>query len=405
MTQVPTGIARFHATQRSRAAVLGLLALMTVFIALLFVPGVTSLLKVQRDTTIWVVVAWLVCTAAAGVAYRVTGLSRLYVVLDFVESLSMQAGLGLLIYRSGGATSIFWLAYFCHTQLMAGYGFVRRHLAVVMTGPAALVVMFSYDRDRSSALLSLLIGALGTYSFSVLARVQSSLEASLAREAELKNSLASLRVAEERSRIARDLHDGVAGELTALAWRLRQLPLRSRDNTLDHAETEAIHLEERVRSALGNLRNVVLDLRQEPQTWVDTIAVLRERCRDLCGNRRLLFNVTGPLDDSVPERICADIEYIVSELVRNATTHAQPNQIEVLIHIGDPIQLSVADDGRGIPADFPNRSSGGLANLQRRVKQLHGQLEIEHANPGTHIHIRLPSPSHGHGMGKSQPGT
>jgi len=283
---------------------------------------------------------------------------------------------------------------------MAGYGFIRRHLAVVVTAPAALVLMFSYDGDRGSALVSLLIGALGTYIFSVLARLQSSLEAALERETQLKNSLATLRVAEERSRIARDLHDGVAGELTALAWRLRQLPLRSDDKTLDHTEAEASHLEERVRSALGTLRNVVLDLRQEPQTWVDTIAVLQERCRDLCGNRRLLFDVTGSSADSVPERICADIEYIVSELVRNATTHAEPHQIEVRIHIGDPIKLSVADDGTGIPADFADRSAGGLANLQGRVRQLNGQLEIEHTNPGTHVHVRIPRPSHGHGMVK-----
>ena len=103
MNGTQAGIARIHATQRSLTAVLGLLALMTVFIALLFVPGVTSLLKVQRDVALGVVVTWLVSIAAANVAYRVTGLSRLYVVLDFVESLSMQAGLGFLIYRSGAS--------------------------------------------------------------------------------------------------------------------------------------------------------------------------------------------------------------------------------------------------------------------------------------------------------------
>lgn len=387
----PTGIQRFHAAQRSPSTFLGVLALIVLFVAVMFVPAVASLLSVRRSTAISVGVAWLVCAVAAMTAYRLAGLSRLYFVLDTVESLSVQAGVGLLIYRSGSAVSIFWLAYLGHLQMVAAFGFSAQNLVVIAAGPTALVLLFWLKGAPASALLSLLIGSVGAWLYSVMARLHSSLEASRVREVQLENRLARFRIGEERNRIARDLHDGVAGELAALAWRLRQIPLGSEVATLAASETEVNHLEGRIRSVLKNLRHIVLDLREERGSWADTVVALRQRCHDLCGSRQLVFEVSGAQEGPLMEELADDVQCIVSELVRNAAVHADSRRVEVRIRIFDGVEVSVSDDGTGIPADHGSRSSGGLANLRSRVTRLGGQIDIQPANPGTRVEVRLPS--------------
>jgi len=385
------GIPRAHSSQRSLLPVLGFFGLVLLFVALTSVPAVASLLGIRRSTAVTVAVAWFVCTAAATVAYHLTGLSRLYRVLDAIESLSLQAGVCLFVYRSGSAVSVFWLAYLGHAQLVASVGFCAQNLAVIALGPCSLALFFGLNGDPASALISLLIGAMGALVYGTMARMHSTLEASRAREAQLKHSLARFRVAEERSRIARDLHDGIAGELAALAWRLRRIPVRSEGTTLDAAESEVNHLEGRIRSVLENLRRVVLDLREEQHSWVDTLAALRERCHDLCGSRQLDFSVSGALDEPLTERIAEDVQCIISELVRNATRHASPRRVEVRIRIGDGVEVSVADDGTGLPPDYASHSSGGLANLRTRITRLGGEFEVQLRNPGTLVKVRLPA--------------
>jgi signal transduction histidine kinase len=386
----PTGIQRFHAARRSPPTFLGVLALIVLFVALMFVPAVASLVTIHRSTAVTVGVAWLVCAVAATTAYHLTGLSRLYFALDTVESLSLQAGVCLLVYRSGSAVSIFWLAYLGHAQVIAALGFVAQNLVVIAAGPTALVLLFWLKGAPASALLSLLVGSMGAWLYSVMARLHSSREASRVREVQRENSLARLCIGEERNRIARDLHDGVAGELAALAWRLRQIPLGAEATTLPASEAEVNHLEGRIRSVLKNLRHVVLDLREERRSWVDTVVALRERCHDLCGSRQLVFDVSGAQDGPLMEGLADDVQCIVSELVRNAAVHADPRRVEVRIRILDRVEVSVSDDGTGLPSDHGSRSSGGLANLRSRVLRLGGSVDIQSTNPGTRVEVRLP---------------
>jgi signal transduction histidine kinase len=388
---VAWGIPEAHASQRSRVSILGFIGLVLSFVALTSLPAVASALTTDRGTALAVSMAWLTCTVAATAAYHLTGLSRVYRALDLIESVGIQTGVCLFVYRSGNAASVFWLAYLGHAQLIASLGLCAQNLAVVTLGPCSLALFFWLRADPASAFISLLIGALGAFVYGATARLHSDLEASRAREAQLKDNLARFRVSEERSRIARDLHDSVGGELAALAWRLRRIALGPAGTTLDAAETEVSQLELRIRSVLESLRCVVLDLREQKYSWVDTLAALRERCQDLCGGRQLEFIVSGALDERLAERIAAELQAIIGELVRNATTHGKPRRVEVRIRIGDEIELSVSDDGTGIDRERANRSSGGLANIRARVTRLGGEFDLRSGNAGTLVKVRLPA--------------
>ena len=387
-------IPRAHAAHRSWPSTLGGLALFSLFPALvLFVPGVPSLLAIERSTGVAVAAAWLVLFLAASSAYHRGGLSHLYLVLDFAESLALQLGICLLVYCSGSALSILWLAYLAHVQLAASVGLSARNMLVVAAGPLGLALAFWLTGQSGSAWLTLLVGAVGTHAYHVMARVYSDLEQVHVREAALKETLARLRVDEERTRISRDLHDRVATELAALTWRLRSPSLTDRETqaTAEELQTEMRRLGERIRGALAGLRQVVLDLRREPHGWEEMLAALRELCRDLCEGRALVFEAdqasSAPLSPSAIE----DLQCIVLELVRNAVTHAEPRQIRVRIRVGDGVRVSVADDGCGLAREHARRASGGLANMRLRVERHGGQVEIQTARPGTRITFSLPA--------------
>ena len=385
----PWGIPRAHAAQRSLQSILGFYALLLLFVAVTFVPAVASLLTVQRSTAIAVAIAWFMCSTAATAAYYRAGISRLYRFLEALESVALQTGVCLFIYRSGSVLSIFWLAYLGHTQMIASLGFCAQNLAVIASGPCVLTALFWLGGEHASALVSLLVGAMGMLVYSTMARMHSALDAARIREEQLKVGLARFRVAEERSRIARDLHDGIGGELAALAWRLRQLPAALASATLDSSESDVKDLEQRISSVIANLRRVVLDLREGQRSWVDLLAALRRRCHDLCADRTLDFSVSGALDEPLTQRIAENVECIISELVRNAIRHGNPRSVVVRVRIWDSVELSVSDDGTGLASELASLSSGGLANVRTRVTRLGGELTIRAAHPGTHVDVRL----------------
>ena len=169
-------IPQAHAVHRSLPSTVAGAAMVCFFAALMFVPGVSSLLRIDPLPAAGVAVVWVTSLAAATTAYHVTGLSWLYLALDLVESLGVQLGVCFLIFRSGNALSFLWLAYLGHLQMVASVGFSSRNLAVIAAGPVALALAFWSKGDPASAWLSLLVGAMGSFIYSVMARVYLDLE-------------------------------------------------------------------------------------------------------------------------------------------------------------------------------------------------------------------------------------
>jgi signal transduction histidine kinase len=255
--------------------------------------------------------------------------------------------------------------------MTASLGSSWRYLAIIAAGPAALLVAFALDGNVASSLISVFAGALGVTVCNLMARVYYDLEATRRREAHLKLSLTKLRVTEERSRIARDLHDGVGSELAALVWRLRRLATDPGTGSAK-LEDELVAMERRVRNVLGDLRQVVLDLRPAPASWAETIKALRERCQELCDGRDLVFDAEG-LPDECQANLAAHLQRIVVELVHNAAAHADPKHVEVRLR----------------DADWTG-SHGGLANIQERVAELGGRVDYSASPSGTRFEIALP---------------
>jgi signal transduction histidine kinase len=237
----------------------------------------------------------------------------------------------------------------------------------------------------ASATLSALAGGLAVATYLALAKVYDELAGARRREGELKLRLAEIRVRQERTRIARDLHDGVGAELAALAWRLRTLALDARPSD----EGAFLALERRVVKASDELRDVVVALRIEPASFRDAITLLSERCSEVCAGIELCFRVECA-SDRAPSQMPPDVPLIVLELVRNAARHADARRVEVRIRVAEELSLCVTDDGHGLDSLASTRTNGGLVNVHRRVVGLSGRTLIHSNEAGTRIEISVP---------------
>jgi signal transduction histidine kinase len=191
-------------------------------------------------------------------------------------------------------------------------------------------------------------------------------------------------VAEERARIARELHDIVAHALSvmvlqigAVRHKLPELPDEDREALEDVERTGRTALAE-MRRLLGAMRDRGRGAELEPQPGLDNLGALVQRVRSAGLPVRL--DVEG---EPVPLPRALDLSAyrIVQEGLTNVLKHAGASHAEVVVrHRPDAVQLEVRDDGRG-----PASSDGlghGLVGIRERVKLYGGDMTAGPANGG-----------------------
>ena len=200
---------------------------------------------------------------------------------------------------------------------------------------------------------------------------------------------------EEKTTIARELHDELGQILTALkidiAWVRERLP----------AEDEALHARVAQMNALldrtvGSVRRISADLRplmlddlglQDAVSWlVDDFA---KRANVNC---ELEMPGDGALAD-VDRSVAIALYRVLQESLTNVARHAQARHAWVVLGVGGSmLQLEVEDDGRGIDdADLARPRSLGLKGMRERVRYLGGIVEIGRApRGGTRVFVRIP---------------
>ncbi|WP_406340237.1 histidine kinase [Streptomyces sp. NBC_00648] len=190
--------------------------------------------------------------------------------------------------------------------------------------------------------------------------------------------------AEERRRLARDLHDGVGPVLTGATWTLQAALANlhsSPDSTHELLTTSLVHL----RQGTEDLRRISKGLRSP----VDQLG-LREAVLIHLG--RVPLTVHPALPDEIPRLPAATEEaayWVLAEAVANVLRHAHADNCWVTIELGDALVLTVADDGRGLPDRF--RPGVGMGSMRERAAEIGGTCHIHpRADQGTEVVTRLP---------------
>ncbi|PKH44104.1 Histidine kinase [Nocardioides alpinus] len=196
-----------------------------------------------------------------------------------------------------------------------------------------------------------------------------------------------LATAEERKRIAREMHDGVAQELVALGYIVDEITSVSDEaQTLALAET----LRQEISRVVAEIRYSILDLRHhvaEHRLSGSLADYVRQVTQDMDLRVNLVLDESGP---SLPPRTESELLRVAQEAISNVRKHARADNLWVtLISDGSTLLLEVKDDGVGKAR--PKERHWGLESMQERAAGIEASLEVT-ARAGGGTIVRLQSP-------------
>jgi two-component system CheB/CheR fusion protein len=199
----------------------------------------------------------------------------------------------------------------------------------------------------------------------------------------------------ERRKIARDLHDQLGQQLTALRLQLEILRGRIVEDAKAFEQIEAIQttarrIESDIDFLAWELRPLTLDdvglpaaISDHVQRWSQHVGIPVE------------FHSTGLDHQRLAPEIETNLYRITQEALNNVQKHAQASRVEVLLERRDSaVVLIIEDNGvGGVPPPTPSASTGmGLLGMRERAALVGGTIEMESApNEGTTIFVRIPA--------------
>jgi len=202
---------------------------------------------------------------------------------------------------------------------------------------------------------------------------------------------------QERVRIARDLHDSLGQQLTALMVGLRTV--EEADN-LETARARAHDLRELASASHGEVRRLAHGLQPALLEELGLVSAIERLCEDFESSHGLHVVMRG--DGARATRVSPGTENalyrIAQEALTNVARHADASQVEVDLAYDDGrILLAIRDDGRGFgagdaaPSD-PREGGYGLGSIRERTLMLGGELAVRtRPGGGTTIEVRMPA--------------
>ena len=235
----------------------------------------------------------------------------------------------------------------------------------------------------------------------VLTRVAAGLLAARLAQTHFIDRLRDGAVAEERMRLARNLHDWLLQSLTGASL---QLEVARRALGDGHpAADRLVKIQELIETDQRELRVFISQLR--PTRDGGATPNLHSRLASLAERFRRQWNVRvdvsmTPTVPIIPEGLAGEIYSLVSEAVANAAKHARARQIEARVQIDtEDVVMSIDDDGRGFPflgvytLEELNEQKRGPVTLKERVESLSGSLSLYSTEEGSRLEIRIPRQS------------
>ncbi|GAA0567543.1 hypothetical protein GCM10010172_59530 [Paractinoplanes ferrugineus] len=209
----------------------------------------------------------------------------------------------------------------------------------------------------------------------------------------LFDDVRSLATNEERQRLAREIHDGVAQELVMVGYGIDNALATLPEDSEETAE-ELRTLRNEVTRVITELRLSLFELRSEVDRNGGLAAAIAEYARTLGTSAGLRVHFT--FDEStarLPAATEAELLRIAQEAITNARKHAGASNLWVTCTVDPPYaEIEVSDDGKGFADDRPD-GRYGLTIMAERAERIRGRLKITPRHPsGTTVAVVLGSP-------------
>ncbi|QKV56785.1 MAG: PAS domain-containing sensor histidine kinase [Dechloromonas sp.] len=218
---------------------------------------------------------------------------------------------------------------------------------------------------------------------------QEALRQSRERLRELAAYINTLRE-EQRSRIARELHDVVGGMLTSMKMDIQRINRRTDDPELKAIVGDLLHL---AQESIATVRTISEDLRPGALDHLGLGAALQAMLRQFSERTEVASQLQAEGFDAQLSQARATAAYrICQEALTNIARHAGATQVVVRLASGEGwLTVEIEDNGRGLASLTPTGKSIGLVSMAERAREFGGNLASRPgAAGGTCLILRMP---------------
>jgi signal transduction histidine kinase len=206
--------------------------------------------------------------------------------------------------------------------------------------------------------------------------------------------LQSLAVTEERSRIAREMHDSLAQILGYLGLETQTLEALVRQGETEAVLGELKQARTMIKSAQLDVRESILSLRTTLSGEISLRDALREYVQEFGIQTGMVAHFCDDVGESMPLSPLAETQCvrIVQEALTNVRKHAQASCVDVTLFDQDGwLRVHVKDDGVGLPQMPVPAHHYGLQTMRERAESVGGSLNIQSMpSEGTEVQLCLP---------------
>jgi len=300
---------------------------------------------------------------------------------------SVRAGESVIIGDTDDGSD--WARYFRASlgdRMESDFSHVRSFMAVpLMLG------------DRFTGLLTLVHAQPGYYSTEQL-RLASAMadQAAVAIEnARLYEQAQHVAAHEERSRLARELHDSVTQALFSMTLHARAAQMAATNSDLDPEGPVAVNLEllaQLTQAALAEMRALIFELRPDALQEEGLVIALRKHAAALSARSGTIIEVQAPegrigLTPALEEQLYG----IAREALHNAVKHSGSEEVCVRLEVEGPLlHLTVADEGTGFDTSGSHPGHLGMKTMHERARMMGGELSVKSASgQGTTVQVTV----------------
>lgn len=198
----------------------------------------------------------------------------------------------------------------------------------------------------------------------------------------------------ERTRLAKDLHDGLGGMLSGIKYSLTTMK-GNMIMTPDNAQAFERSMD-MLDSSIKEMRRAAHNMMPEALVKFGLDTALKDLCNDIqqSGAMEVRYQSINMADAEVEQTTAITVYRIVQELINNIMKHSGARTAIVQVSkTNGAINITVEDDGRGFDSNILTTGRGiGWTNIRSRVEFLKGKLDVQSApGKGTSVHIELDS--------------
>jgi len=205
-------------------------------------------------------------------------------------------------------------------------------------------------------------------------------------------------VMEERSRLAREMHDTVIQSCTGVSALLEAIASTQQDGGAGSGmNAELLGLaRQQTRQTIETARQVVWNIRHQNENDVEVVAAIRGYVVQMAREDvQLTSEVEGAVALWLPSSVAHELLMTVREAVSNALQHSGSRRIHVVVRcVQGNLDVRIEDDGAGIPATVlvkPPDGHYGIIGMRERMRKVDGDFDIVSVvGEGTTVRVRIP---------------